>query len=57
VVAVKGDTAVIIDYKTGEPRTAYAEQLSSYAALIAAMGYKVERQLIVYVDTPEISYV
>jgi ATP-dependent exoDNAse (exonuclease V) beta subunit len=57
MVAIKDNTAVIIDYKTGEPRIEYTEQLSSYAAVISQMGYAIEKRMIVYVDKPEIAYV
>lgn len=50
LIAIKGNTASIIDYKTGEPRSSYAEQLSGYAALLTQMGYEINERLIVYID-------
>jgi CRISPR/Cas system-associated exonuclease Cas4 (RecB family) len=57
LIAIKDKTAAIIDYKTGEPRSSYAEQLASYAALLNQMGYNVEARLIVYVDSEEVESV
>ena len=51
LIAIKNKIATVIDYKTGEPRSSYAEQLSSYSALLNQMGYEVKERLIVYVDS------
>jgi ATP-dependent exoDNAse (exonuclease V) beta subunit len=57
LIAIKDKTAAIIDYKTGEPRTTYAEQLAGYSALLNQMGYDVKTRLIVYVDNEEVESV
>ena len=57
LIAIKDKTAAIIDYKTGEPRTTYAEQLAGYSALLKQMGYDVTSRLIVYVDNEEVESV
>lgn len=54
LVAIKNNKVNIIDYKTGEHRTEYAEQLASYAILMKQMGYDVEACKIVYIDNVEI---
>jgi hypothetical protein len=51
LIAIKDKTAAIIDYKTGEARTIYAEQLAGYSALLSQMGYEVKERLIVYIDS------
>jgi len=57
LVVIKDNVAVIIDYKTGEPSSSYAEQVASYAKLLSQMGYDVKERLIVYVDNEEVESV
>ena len=47
---VGGDTAVIIDYKTGAPRQYYHNQINQYAITLNEIGFKVEKKLLVYID-------
>lgn len=49
-VAVNGDTAYIIDYKTGEPDKAHLLQVNKYANALIQMGYKVESKYILYTE-------
>jgi ATP-dependent exoDNAse (exonuclease V) beta subunit len=55
-VVVKDGTATIIDYKTGEKRPEHAIQLEKYGSLVATMGYKSVRCLLIYLE-PEIEVV
>ena len=57
LIAIKDKTAAIIDYKTGEPRSSYAEQLAGYSALLHQMGFEVKARLLVYVDSEEVESV
>ena len=43
-------TAVIIDYKTGDFYDKHKLQLLNYAAIIEEMGYKVSKKLLVYTE-------
>lgn len=47
-VSRKGDEWTVIDYKTGERKSAHAEQVRMYAGMLTAQGRKV-RALLVYV--------
>jgi ATP-dependent exoDNAse (exonuclease V) beta subunit len=57
LIAIKDKTATIIDYKTGEPRSSYAEQLAGYSALLHQMGFEVGARLLVYIDSEEVESV
>jgi ATP-dependent exoDNAse (exonuclease V) beta subunit len=50
LVAIKDNVASVIDYKTGEARSSYAEQITDYANLLSQMGYQIKERLLVYVD-------
>lgn len=41
---------VIIDYKTGEQKTAYNSQLNSYASVLNIMGYTITNKFLVYIN-------
>lgn len=47
-ICICGNRAVVIDYKTGAPRTEHADQVAAYAHLLEKMGYRVEKCLLVY---------
>ena len=50
-VLLYGDGSVeIVDFKFGRRRDAYREQLSAYARLYEAMGYRVRRASLWYVE-------
>lgn len=49
-VLLKGDEAIIIDYKTGRQRASYAQQVQTYAAAISDMGYQVTGTYLLYTD-------
>ncbi|TVQ82399.1 MAG: hypothetical protein EA393_16905, partial [Bacteroidetes bacterium] len=49
-VVLQDTTAVIIDYKTGEPYPQHAQQLNKYASVIKKMGYSDIKKYIVYLD-------
>lgn len=47
---VNGNTAHIIDYKTGTPSHQHRIQIETYAKALSQIGYEVERKLIVYIN-------
>lgn len=47
---VIGDTAFIIDYKTGKEEEKHKQQLISYNRIISQMGYSQIRNVLVYID-------
>ncbi len=48
-VCIKGDSVVIIDYKTGAEKSSHSHQVDEYGELLSSMGYKVEKKLLVYI--------
>ena len=51
LVVFKDLTAVVIDYKTGEPYDKYEVQLAKYSEIIEEMGYRVVKKILVYINT------
>ncbi|MCW5514830.1 UvrD-helicase domain-containing protein [Muriicola sp. Z0-33] len=52
----KGDHVTILDYKTGKKHPKHREQIYAYADALEAMGYKVDKKVIIYINkevTPE----
>ena len=49
LIIKKNNSAIIIDYKTGETNDGYINQLDAYAATINAMGYQVEKKILIYI--------
>ena len=49
LIIKKDNSAIIIDYKTGETNDGYINQLEAYAATINAMGYQVEKKILIYI--------
>lgn len=49
-VVISGNTAVIIDYKTGGEKTAHKRQIIQYAELLTKMGYEIKEKLVVYIE-------
>ncbi|MCM5662107.1 UvrD-helicase domain-containing protein [Galbibacter mesophilus] len=47
---VKGEEAVIIDYKTGTPSENHAFQIQRYAQALTEMGYQVKKRILVYIN-------
>jgi len=48
-VALRGDKAYLLDYKTGVHMDKYAKQLAGYEFALSQMGLKVEKKTIVYI--------
>lgn len=48
-VMIKGNCAVIVDYKTGEKSASHARQLNRYAFILERMGYVVSGQYLLYI--------
>tara|TARA_B100000886_G_scaffold178688_1_gene122469 strand:- start:128 stop:634 length:507 start_codon:yes stop_codon:yes gene_type:complete len=42
-------SAVIIDYKTGKPNARHRDQLEAYTSVVKAMGYNVDKKILVYI--------
>jgi ATP-dependent exoDNAse (exonuclease V) beta subunit len=49
-VILDGNTAVIIDYKTGKAYDKHKVQIKEYSDLLSEMGYEVKKRLLVYTD-------
>ncbi|MFD2100045.1 UvrD-helicase domain-containing protein [Flagellimonas iocasae] len=49
-IAIKGNEAIIIDYKTGKPSPSHKEQITQYADVLKAMGFTIKNVIIVYID-------
>ena len=49
-VLIKGDKAVIIDFKTGKESPAYAEQIRGYRSLMLEMGFSSVKGYLWYID-------
>ncbi len=49
-VVVKNNKAIIIDYKTGDAKPAYHQQLQKYEVALQEMGFEVIKKLLVYLD-------
>jgi len=48
-VAIKGTTALLLDYKTGAHQQKYAAQLASYQLALEEMGLQVTKKTLVYI--------
>ncbi len=49
-IVIQGDSATLIDYKTGQKDPAYSEQLNTYARALESMGFVVANKIIVYIN-------
>ena len=49
-IMIKDGRAHIIDYKTGEERNAYNEQLYTYAAVLEEMGFDAGEKILIYLS-------
>ncbi|MFN2261655.1 MAG: UvrD-helicase domain-containing protein [Psychroflexus sp.] len=49
-VCLKGEQAVIIDYKTGESSDFHKFQIELYAEALEDLGYKVQKKILVYIN-------
>ena len=49
-IVLNGNTATLLDYKTGGPEIRYKEQLYTYSNALEAMGYQVQNRLLVYIN-------
>jgi len=49
-IVVKNNQAIIIDYKTGQPKSSHSQQLADYAQLLQEIGFEVAKKIIVYVQ-------
>ncbi|MGX7667699.1 UvrD-helicase domain-containing protein [Flavobacterium pedocola] len=48
-VSVKGNSAYLLDYKTGAHQAKYERQLSEYEMALEEMGFSVEKKTLVYI--------
>lgn len=53
-INIRGQQAIIIDYKTGSPDIAHQDQINAYANALTDLGFQVSKKLIVYVNQDEI---
>lgn len=49
-VAISGNKAYIIDYKTGEEQAKYTKQINDYALAIEEMGYEISKKILLYIQ-------
>ena len=47
-IAIKGDMATIIDYKTGKENPEHEKQLYVYQAVLEEMGYQIPHKILLY---------
>ena len=50
LVILPNNEVVIIDYKTGEHKTSYINQLNEYQRVLEDMNYTIKEKLLVYID-------
>ena len=55
IVFPKKNKAVIIDYKTGDPRSYHKKQLIEYENALKNMGYSVLKKILVYIQESEVT--
>ena len=48
-VLLKGNQAIVIDYKTGQPESKHKKQVNRYANMLEGMGYQVTEKYLLYV--------
>lgn len=49
-LSVAEGSAIIVDYKTGEPQASHKMQINRYAEVLEQMGYSIDKKLLVYID-------
>ncbi|WP_121667256.1 UvrD-helicase domain-containing protein [Mesonia aquimarina] len=49
-LCIQGNSASIIDYKTGSFSTSHTQQILNYANAIEEMGYQIDKKLLVYLN-------
>ena len=49
-IILDGQTATLIDYKTGDEKQEHQKQITHYAELLEAMNYTVDKKLLVYIE-------
>ena len=53
-VMIKGDKAIIVDYKTGVEKTADNKQVKGYMDLLIGMGYATVEGYLLYIDSEKV---
>lgn len=53
-VMIKGDSCIVLDYKTGSKRGSDLKQVKKYKSLLTEMGYKDVEGYILYLETREL---
>jgi ATP-dependent exoDNAse (exonuclease V) beta subunit len=56
-ILIVGKNAIVLDFKTGEPRKSYEKQVSRYAELLEEMGFKNVRKGLLYTEISELRWV
>ena len=49
-VVISGSEAVIVEYKTGKPKSQHRQQVDNYSDVLIRMGYTSVKKLLVYLD-------
>ena len=52
-VIIRGEQAIVVDYKTGRTMEKYKTQLLQYGSSLEEMGYKEVRKYLLYLE-PEV---
>ncbi len=53
---IKGNNAVVIDYKTGKPKENHKKQLLEYVKVLKESGLILENALLIYLPDLQIEY-
>ena len=53
-VMIKGDRAIVVDYKTGVQRKSDMYQVKNYKSILSAMGYAKVEGYVLYLENGEI---
>lgn len=56
-ILVKGNSATVIDFKTGEARKSHEKQIRHYGELLLKMGYKTVNKGLLYTERSELVWV
>jgi ATP-dependent exoDNAse (exonuclease V) beta subunit len=49
-IMMKGNSLILVDFKTGEKRNAHTKQMKDYQSVLSAAGFIVERSVLIYTD-------
>ncbi|MDC1186198.1 UvrD-helicase domain-containing protein [Crocinitomicaceae bacterium] len=55
-ILIDGKNAIVLDFKTGEPRKSYEKQVNRYAELLEKMGFENVRKGLLYTEISKLSW-